>query len=59
MCYTVQCPACGKTGWGGCGEHVDSVMRSVPPYQRCTCSKRPAGPKSGSTLFRQGVAGQR
>ncbi|WP_101949622.1 hypothetical protein [Mycobacterium sp. 3519A] len=42
MCYPVQCPVCGKTGWNGCGQHVDSVMSAVPPQQRCTCS-RPAG----------------
>jgi len=39
MCYPVQCPKCGKTSWGGCGQHVDSVMRSVPTSQRCTCTK--------------------
>ena len=37
MCYPVQCPACGKTGWGGCGQHIDNVMSSVPASQRCTC----------------------
>jgi len=39
MCYQVRCPKCGKTGWGGCGEHVDTVMASVPAAQRCTCSE--------------------
>lgn len=38
MCYPVQCPACGKTGWAGCGQHVDDVMRDVPPAQRCSCA---------------------
>jgi hypothetical protein len=37
MCYPVCCPRCGKTTWVGCGEHAESVMRSVPPHQRCTC----------------------
>ena len=37
MCYPVRCPDCGKTGWDGCGQHVDEVMRSVPVSQRCTC----------------------
>lgn len=40
MCYPVTCPRCQKTTWAGCGEHVDEVMRSVPPGQQCTC---PAG----------------
>ncbi len=37
MCYPVRCATCGKTGWGGCGEHVDSVMAGIPKDQRCTC----------------------
>ena len=37
MCYPEKCPYCGKTGWAGCGQHVDEVMRSVPASQRCTC----------------------
>lgn len=39
MCYPEKCPKCGKTGWGGCGQHVDDVMRSVPAGQRCTCDR--------------------
>ena len=39
MCYPVACPNCGKTGWGGCGQHVDAVMRSVPAADRCTCGQ--------------------
>ncbi|MEE2030810.1 hypothetical protein [Rhodococcus chondri] len=37
MCYPVDCPRCGKTGWGGCGNHVDAVMAAVPANRRCTC----------------------
>jgi hypothetical protein len=48
MCYPVQCPKCGKTGWGGCGQHVDSVMRSVPPSQRCTCATQSVGTRQAS-----------
>ncbi|GAD86391.1 hypothetical protein [Nocardia asteroides] len=40
MCYAVTCPACGKTTWDGCGSHVDSVLRSVPVAQRCSCPKK-------------------
>ncbi|WP_169833846.1 hypothetical protein [Rhodococcus phenolicus] len=39
MCYPVTCTRCGKTGWGGCGQHVDAVMRTVPAADRCTCSQ--------------------
>lgn len=39
MCYPVECPTCRKTTWAGCGEHVDQVMREVPPAQQCTCER--------------------
>jgi hypothetical protein len=39
MCYPEKCPKCGKTGWAGCGQHADDVMRSVPVSQRCTCER--------------------
>lgn len=45
MCYPEKCPKCGKTGWAGCGRHVDEVMRSIPASQRCTCNRDPT-PKS-------------
>ncbi|MCW3159494.1 hypothetical protein [Micropruina sonneratiae] len=35
MCYAVTCKQCGKTTWAGCGQHVDSVKRSVPAAQWC------------------------
>ncbi|MBC2640817.1 MULTISPECIES: hypothetical protein [unclassified Rhodococcus (in: high G+C Gram-positive bacteria)] len=38
MCYPTACTRCGKTTWGGCGRHADSVMRSVPAADRCTCT---------------------
>lgn len=49
MCYPEVCPTCGKTGWAGCGQHVDEVMRSVPSAQQCTCRQSPGsvpGPNS-------------
>lgn len=45
MCYPVKCPKCGKTTWGGCGQHVDSVMRNVPKSEQCTCADN--APKAG------------
>lgn len=38
MCYPEKCRRCGKTGWAGCGQHADEVMRAVPAAQRCTCA---------------------
>ncbi|MCM3659550.1 hypothetical protein M3148_00860 [Georgenia satyanarayanai] len=31
----MTCKTCRKTTWAGCGEHVDDVMRDVPPAERC------------------------
>lgn len=38
VCYPVTCSTCKKTTWGGCGAHVDSVMKSVPASRRCECT---------------------
>ncbi|WP_219108363.1 hypothetical protein [Austwickia sp. TVS 96-490-7B] len=46
MCRPVPCTSCAKTTWAGCGRHVDQVMATVPPQQRCTCP-RPAGNTPG------------
>lgn len=45
MCYPVKCSVCGKTTWAGCGQHVDSVKRTVPAAQWCAGheSERPTG----------------
>ena len=37
MCSPATCQRCGKTGWVGCGAHVDQVMAGVPEDRRCTC----------------------
>ncbi|MGD9618711.1 MAG: hypothetical protein AB7G47_01595 [Mycolicibacterium sp.] len=41
MCYPERCSKCGKTGWAGCGQHIDDVMKRVPPGQRCICGEVP------------------
>lgn len=52
MCYPVTCPTCGRTGWGGCGQHIDAVMASVPAADRCTCSSDNAdGGRRRRSLF--------
>lgn len=35
MCRAVTCRKCGRTTWAGCGQHVDEVLRQVPPADRC------------------------
>ncbi len=54
MCYPVQCPKCGKTTWGGCGMHVDAVMKRVPKDKQCTCetnAPKPSGASAFGRLF--------
>ncbi len=53
MCYPTTCPNCRKTTWGGCGQHADSVMKSVPAAQQCTCAGTSDSARRGffSTFF--------
>jgi hypothetical protein len=37
MCHETKCPNCGKSSWSGCGQHVESVFRSIPVERRCFC----------------------
>ena len=39
MCQRVKCEMCGKPTWVGCGQHVEDVMRGVPPKDRCACPR--------------------
>ncbi len=41
MCRAVSCRTCGKTTWAGCGQHVDSVRRTVPAPQWCGGHEKP------------------
>ena len=54
MCYPETCSRCRKTTWGGCGQHVDSVMKSVAATDRCTCTEnfsRPAKSRFFASIF--------
>lgn len=57
MCYPVTCKSCGKTTWAGCGQHIDSVKKSVPASQWCTCP-RDAQPQ-GNGFFGSLLSGLR
>lgn len=46
MCRPTVCRKCGKTGWAGCGRHVEQVLAGVPRAQRC-----PGHPKEPGTGF--------
>jgi hypothetical protein len=41
MCRAITCKSCGKTGWAGCGQHVDQVLAGVPKAQRCPGHAKP------------------
>ncbi|KUJ18606.1 uncharacterized protein LY89DRAFT_642993 [Mollisia scopiformis] len=40
MCMKATCANCQKTSWYGCGNHVPSVMDSIPAEERCTCEPK-------------------
>jgi len=35
VCRAARCKICKKTTWAGCGEHVQTVRRSVPAADWC------------------------
>ena len=37
MCRRVECSRCGRPTYAGCGAHVEQVLSSVPPAERCRC----------------------
>lgn len=49
MCSPITCRACGKTGWTGCGAHVEQVLRGLPQEKRCVCN--PGRPSEGSGIM--------
>ena len=38
MCVRVNCPACGKPTWTGCGLHIEEALAGVAESDRCHCS---------------------
>lgn len=53
MCRAVTCQQCGRTTWAGCGQHVDDVMRAVPPSNRCPGHDGEDTPGFFARLFRR------
>jgi Na+-translocating ferredoxin:NAD+ oxidoreductase RNF subunit RnfB len=43
MCRSVRCRQCGKTGWAGCGAHVEQVLAGIPTSERCAGHAKQAG----------------
>ena len=52
MCRPVKCRQCGKTTWAGCGQHVNTVRRSVPASEWCAGHQDEAGKESGGIFSR-------
>ena len=46
MCRPVACKTCGRTTWAGCGQHIESVRRSVPASDWCPGHAAADKPKS-------------
>lgn len=42
MCRRVDCRKCGRPTYAGCGMHVEQVLGSVPPAERCRCREEKA-----------------
>lgn len=40
MCMKATCSSCNKTTWFGCGNHIPSVMDSIPTDSWCTCDPK-------------------
>jgi hypothetical protein len=45
------CRKCGKTGWAGCGRHVEQVLAGVPRDQRCAGHPKEPGTGFLTRLF--------
>lgn len=39
MCHIVECIACGKTTWAGCGRHKDIIEARIGQHNLCHCDK--------------------
>lgn len=42
MCRRINCAACGRPTFAGCGAHVEQVLADVPSTQRCRCKEATA-----------------
>ena len=37
MCSEIKCQKCQKSTWRGCGQHLESVFKTIPYDKRCWC----------------------
>lgn len=47
MCRRIECSECKKPSYAGCGMHVEQVLGTVPPEERCKCREKPKKEKNG------------
>jgi hypothetical protein len=47
MCRRADCSRCGRPTYAGCGAHVEQVLGSVPPDERCRCRQEKAQDAEG------------
>ena len=48
MCQRVQCSQCNKPTYAGCGQHIEQVLGSVKPADRCHCREDKAKAKAAA-----------
>jgi hypothetical protein len=53
MCQPANCPACAKTTWSGCGNHVDQVKAKVPAGQWCSCTDAQKQAAKGPSIMQR------
>ena len=57
MCRRIECRACGKPSFAGCGAHVEQVLGDVPREERCRCREQGAASARGEASGAGGGAG--
>jgi hypothetical protein len=63
MCRRIECRACGRPTFTGCGAHVEQVLGDVPQSERCRCredrpqDQRPKGSDGWLSRIRETLRG--
>lgn len=39
MCQKIKCGKCNKWTWKGCGNHIATALKGIPPSDICKCLK--------------------
>ncbi len=47
MCKLETCPVCQQPTWIGCGRHIDAIMGSIAPGDRCPAASEHGAERAG------------